>query len=140
MKFWQVLQVVLGLGSAVRGAREQMQKDGLPVPEALEKAATKAEQLEVVLGVAIGGEAKEQLDAYDRFLDRTAEMGAGLRLYRILADGSLDSDPDTGLPDSVDVPPFVAKLADKAVDAVRSDPPAPDPAPESPVATDGEPA
>lgn len=129
MKFLQILQLLAGVTSMVRGAKKQMEADGLPVPDALDKAATQAEKLEVVLGVAVEGDAKDALDEYDRFLDVTAQMGAGLRLYRVLADGTLDEDEKTGDKLYVDVPPFVARLADKAVDAIRADPPPVDPAP-----------
>lgn len=126
MKFWEAIQVALSLGAAVRGAAKQMRDEGHEVPEVLGKAEQQAERLEAVVPSL-----KESLDDYDRFLDRTREMGAGIRVFRVLADGSLDTDADTGEFVTVEVGPAVTKLLDNAMDAVRKDP-APKPVDETP--------
>ena len=118
MNLWQGIQIALGLGAAIRGAHKQMRDEGLPIPEILDKANAQAERLEVVAPTM-----KEQLDEYDRFLDTTAQMGAGIRVFRVLADGTLDADPVTGELVQVDVTPGVAHILDKAMDTVRKDPP-----------------
>lgn len=119
MNLFKVLQTVLSLGTAVRGARDGMVAAGQPVPEVLNKAAGKFDVLEAILAEGAG---TPGLDAYDKFLDETANMGAGIFVCRRLADGALDTDPATGEPVGVEVPALATKLLDKAMDAVRKDP------------------